>query len=220
MAIKPLIQVAMDYVDTGEALEMARIVAPAVEAIEIGTPLCKAEGMHAVRAVRAVCPEHIIMADMKTPDVGGLEAKIAFDAGANWMTVLGAAPADTLRLAMDEAASRPGHEVLVELTGIRDIMAQARTWREMGVERMVYHRGWDEGNTSRRWEPADRETLEALARLGFKLSVAGGLDLETLDFFAGLPIAVFIIGRAIRETSDPAATARTYQARIRELWGE
>jgi 3-hexulose-6-phosphate synthase len=219
MTSKPIIQVAMDYIQTRDAVEMARVVAPVVEAIEIGTPLCKAEGMHAVRAVREICPDHILMADMKTPDVGGLEAKIAFDAGANWMTVLGAAPTDTLRLAMEEAAARPGHEILVELTGIQNILARARTWREMGVERMVYHRGWDEGNTSRTWDRSDRETLEALAEMGFKLSVAGGLDLATLDFFADLPIAVFIIGRAIRETPDPAATARTFQERLRELWG-
>jgi len=135
------------------------------------------------------------------------------------MTVLGAAPADTLRLAMEEAGGRPGHEVLVELTGIQDILARAKDWRGMGVERMVYHRGWDEGNTARTWDQADRATLEELAGMGFKLSVAGGLDLETLDFFAGLPVAVFIIGRAIRETPDPAATAGAYQARLRELWG-
>ena len=220
MTSKPIIQVAMDYIQTRDAVEMARIVAPFVGAIEIGTPLCKAEGMHAVRAVREACPDHIIMADMKTPDVGGLEAKIAFDAGADWMTVLGAAPADTLRLAMEEAAGRPGHEILVELTGIQDILARAKAWREMGVERMVYHRGWDEGNRSRTWDPSDRETLEALAEMGFKLSVAGGLDMEALDFFVGLPIAVFVIGRAIRETPDPAATANAFQAKLREMWGE
>jgi len=216
---KPKLQIAMDYILTQDAVAMSKIVAPQVEAIEIGTPLCKAEGMHAVRAVRQVCPEHIIMADMKTPDVGGLEAKIAFDAGADWMTVLGAAPADTLRLALEEAAGRPGHEILVELTGIQNILERAQAWRTMGVERMVYHRGWDEGNTARTWDRADRETLEALAGMGFKLSIAGGLDLPTLDFFAGLPVAVFIIGRAIRETPDPAATAAAYQARLRELWG-
>jgi 3-dehydro-L-gulonate-6-phosphate decarboxylase len=161
MSNKPIIQVAMDYIETKDAVEMSKIVAPAVEAIEIGTPLCKAEGMHAVRAVREACPDHIIMADMKTPDVGGLEAQIAFDAGADWMTVLGAAPADTLRLALQEAASRPGHEVLVELTGIQDISSRAKTWRAMGVERMVYHRGWDEGNLSRTWEDSDRATLNS-----------------------------------------------------------
>ncbi len=197
---------------------MAFQVKDAVEALEIGTPLCKAEGMRAVSTIHALCPDNIILADVKTPDVGGLEAKIAFDAGANWMTVMGAAPLDTLKLALEEAEGRPGHEVLVELTGIEDVLAEATIWREIGVERMVYHRGWDEGNLSRSWDDLDRQAIEALTDMGFKMSIAGGIDLETIPFFEGLDIAVFIIGRAIRETPDPAATAHTFRAKIDEIW--
>ncbi len=47
--------------------------------------------MRAVRAVRGAFPNKLILADMKAPDVGGLEAKLAFDAGADYMTVMGSA---------------------------------------------------------------------------------------------------------------------------------
>ncbi|MGD8865765.1 MAG: orotidine 5'-phosphate decarboxylase [Anaerolineales bacterium] len=214
----PIIQCALDYVSLPEAMAMAYRVQGAVEALEIGTPLCKAEGMRAVSAIHALCPDKIILADVKTPDVGGLEAKIAFDAGANWMTVMGAAPLDTLKLALEEAEGRPGHEVIVELTGIKDVLAEAAIWRDVGVERMVYHRGWDEGNLSRTWDSSDRQAIEALIDMGFKLSIAGGIDLETLPFFEGLRIAVFVIGRAIRETPDPEQTARRFRTRIDEIW--
>ena len=215
----PLIQLALDYVDLPPALAMAQLVRDEVEAIEIGTPLCKAEGMLAVSAVREICPDHIIMADVKSPDVGGLEAKICFDAGADWMTVLGAAPLPTDELAWQEARSRPGKEMIIELTGIRDILARAREWRSIGVERMVYHRGWDEGNTSRVWEAQDRAIIQELVSMGFKISVAGGLDLETIPFFRGVDISVFIIGRAIRETPDPPASARRFRSVINQYWG-
>ena len=123
-----------------------------MDIIEIGTPLSKSAGMLAVRTVRELCPDKLILADIKSPDVGGGEAKMAFDAGADWMTVLGAAPLDTVKLALAEANSREGKEMFIELTGIRDIIARAQEWRELGVERMVYHRGWDEGNLSRSWD--------------------------------------------------------------------
>ncbi len=213
-----MIQCALDYVSLPEAMAMAYRVQDAVEALEIGTPLCKAEGMRAVSSIRALCPDKIILADVKTPDVGGLEAKIAFDAGANWMTVMGAAPLDTLKLALEEAGGRPECEVLVELTGIKDVLAEAAIWREAGVERMVYHRGWDEGNLSRSWDQSDREAIKALIDMGFKMSVAGGIDIESIPFFEGLDIAVFIIGRAIRETPDPAATARAFRVKIDAIW--
>ncbi len=215
----PIIQLALDYVELAPALAMAQMVRDEVEAIEIGTPLTKAAGMQAVAAVRELCPNNIILADVKSPDVGGLEAKICFDAGADWMTVLGAAPLATVKLALEEANSRPGKEAIIELTGIRDILARAREWRSIGMERMVYHRGWDEGNTSRLWEPRDRAIIQELIRMGFKISVAGGLGLEMISFFQGVDISVFIIGRAIRETPDPAATARLFRAEINKYYG-
>lgn len=214
----PIIQLALDYFELPPALAMAQLVGPVVEAIEIGTPLCKAEGMRAVSSIRALRPNNLILADIKSPDVGGGEAKMAFDAGADWMTVLGAAPLDTVKLALEEANSRPGKEMFIELTGIRDILARAREWRGIGVERMVYHRGWDEGNLSRTWDASDRATIEELIRMGFKISIAGGLELDTIPFFRGLDISVFIIGRAIRETPDPVASARRFRAVINQYW--
>lgn len=219
MGEKPIIQLALDYVELAPALAMAQLVKNEVEAIEIGTPLTKAEGMNAVATVREICPDNIILADVKSPDVGGLEAKICFDAGADWMTVLGAAPLATVKLALEEANSRPGKEAIIELTGIRDILARAREWRSIGMERMVYHRGWDEGNTSRLWEAHDRAIIQELIRMGFKISVAGGLGLDMISFFQGVDISVFIIGRAIRETPDPAATARLFRAEINKYFG-
>ena len=214
MTDKPLLQLALDYFDFAPALAMAQIAHKEVDIIEIGTPLTKAAGMLAVRTIREMCPDNLILADIKSPDVGGGEAKMAFDAGADWMTVLGAAPLDTVKLALEEANSRPGKEMFIELTGIRNIIARDAEWRGIGVERMVYHRGWDEGNLSRSWDGQDKDTIRELIRMGFKISVAGGLGLDMIPFFKGLDISVFIIGRAIRETPDPAATARKFREAI------
>jgi len=217
MAEKTQIQLALDYFDLAPALAMAQRVHKEVDIIEIGTPLSKAAGMLAVRTVRELCPDNLILADIKSPDVGGGEAKMAFDAGADWMTVLGAAPLDTVKLALEEANKRPGKEMFIELTGIRDIITRAREWREIGVERMVYHRGWDEGNLSRAWDESDRETIRELTGMGFEISVAGGIGMDIIPFFNGLDIKVFIIGRAIREADDPPAAARKFRQLIDDL---
>jgi len=126
---------------------------------------------------------------------------------------------DTIKLALEEANSRPGKEMFIELTGIRDIIARAQEWRDIGVERMVYHRGWDEGNLSRSWDKSDWETIQTLIEMGFKVSVAGGLGLDLISFFEGLDISVFIIGRAIRETDYPAESARKFRKAIDNISG-
>ena len=69
---------------------MAVKVASEVDIIEIGTPLCKAAGLEAIRSIREIVPDKLILADFKSPDVGGLEAKMAFDTGADMMTVMAA----------------------------------------------------------------------------------------------------------------------------------
>jgi 3-dehydro-L-gulonate-6-phosphate decarboxylase len=216
---RPLLQLALDYVALPPAMAVAHRVHQEVDILEIGTPLTKAEGMRAVAAIRALCPQNLILADVKSPDVGGLEAKLCYDAGADWMTVMGVAPAETIKLALAEAWSRPGKEVVLELTGIRDILGYAAEWRSYGVERLCYHRGWDEGNLSRAWDESDRRTIEALTRLGFKLSVAGGLGPDMLPFFEGLDISVFVIGRAIHDAPDPLAAAQQIRAVIGRYWG-
>lgn len=213
----PLLQVALDYISLPKALAMALKVSDEVDVIEIGTPLCKAAGIQAVSAVREVCPDKLILADLKTPDVGALEAQMAFDAGADMMTVIGGAPLATVQAALEVGRQR-GKEVLMELTGVRDILAQAEEWRQLGVERMVYHRGWDEQAAHREWSQHDRGIIRTLIDMGFKVTVTGGITVELLPFFQDLPVSIIIAGRAIHQAKEPAAAARELRSTIARLW--
>ena len=213
----PMLQLALDYISLPKAIVMASLVAPEVDIIEIGTPLCKAAGLDAIRSIREICPDKLILADFKAPDVGGLEASMAFDAGADMMTVIGGATLATVEQALTVARQR-GKEMLMELTGVRDILERAVEWREIGVERIVYHREWDAQSAGRQWTEADKDTIRRLIDMGFKLTVTGGLTLELLPFFADLPVSVLICGRGIREASDPRAAARAMRQAIATLW--
>jgi len=214
----PLLQVALDYFSLPPAIAMAVKVAPYVDVIEIGTPLCKAAGIEAVRAIREVCPDNLVLADLKTPDVGDLEAKMAFDAGADFMTVIGGAALATVELAVKTARSM-GKEMLMELTGVRDILARAEEWKQLGVERMVYHRGWDEQTFDRQWEEEDKVVIRQLIDMGFKITVTGGITVDLLPFFQELPVSIIIAGRAIHQAPDPAASAHEFRSTIHRLWG-
>lgn len=218
MSSIPLLQVALDYISLPIALAMAVTVAPEVDILEIGTPLCKAAGLEAIRSVRQVCPDKLILADFKTPDVGALEAQMAFDAGADMMTVIGGAALATVEQALG-VARKEGKEMMMELTGVRDIIARAKQWRQLGVERLVYHREWDEQAAGRQWGDSDLVTVRQLIDMGFKVTITGGLNVELLPFFQSLPVSVIICGRGIRETADPRASARQFRLAVAELWG-
>ena len=218
MSTIPMLQFALDFITLPPAIAVASKTAPHVDIFEIGTPLCKAAGIEAISAVREVCPDNLILADFKTPDVGWLEAKMAFDAGADLMTVIGGAPMATVESAL-KTANEYGKEVLMELTGVRDIIAYAKEWRQVGVEWMVYHRGWDEEASNRQWSQSDLDTVQRLIDMGFKLTVTGGITAETLPFFQNLPVTAIITGRAIHAADDPVSSAMNIRSTISRLWG-
>jgi len=213
----PLLQVALDYISLPPALVMAALVAPEVDIIEIGTPLCKAAGLEAISAMREICPDKLILADFKTPDVGGLEATIAFDAGADMITVIGGAAMATVKEAYAVARDRD-KVMMMELTGVRDIVARATEWRQIGINRIVYHREWDAQSAGREWGEEDKVTIRQLIDMGYKVTITGGLTLDLLPFFADLPAAVLICGRSIREDADPRGAARKIRLAIADLW--
>jgi 3-dehydro-L-gulonate-6-phosphate decarboxylase len=215
----PQLQVALDYISLPPALVMAALVAPEVDIIEIGTPLCKAAGLDAIHGIREVCPDKLILADFKTPDVGGIEAAMAFDAGADMITVIGGAATATIEQAYAVARER-GKEMLMELTGVRDILARATEWRSIGINRLVYHREWDAQTAGREWRQEDKDIISQLIDMGYKITVTGGLTLELLPFFADLPVSILICGRSIREQPDPRMAAREIRLAIARLWSE
>ncbi len=213
----PQLQVALDYISLPPALVMAALVAPEVDIIEIGTPLCKAAGLEAIRSIREICPDKLILADFKTPDVGGIEAAMAFDAGADMITVIGGAAIATVEQALAVTRER-GKEMLMELTGVRDILARATEWRQIGIERVVYHREWDSQTAGRQWGEEDKAIIRQLIEMGYKVTVTGGLTLDLLPYFSDLAPSVLICGRSIREQPDPRGAAREIRLAIADIW--
>lgn len=89
---RPLLQLALDHTSLQAAQRDVATLSDHVDIVEAGTILCLTEGLNAVRALRAQCPDKIIVADWKVADAGETLAEQAFGAGANWMTIICAAP--------------------------------------------------------------------------------------------------------------------------------
>ena len=100
------LQVALDVLDLPSALTLANQVSEHVDILELGTPLVKSVGIGAVSAIKAAHPDKLVFADLKTADAGELEATLAFEAGADLITVMGAADDDTVRGAVSAGSRR------------------------------------------------------------------------------------------------------------------
>ncbi len=199
---KTKLQVALDFVDLDRAVAVARAaVEGGADYIEVGTPLIKSEGLNAVRKLREMFPDKTIIADMKTMDAGKIEAESAGKAGANVMTVLGAAGKGTIAECV-EAGRHYGVEVAVDLLGVADPVAFAETAGELGVAWLDVHCAIDA-------QMAGADPLELLKKIravtDLTVAVAGGINSETAAQAAESGADVIIVGGAITKASDPAA---------------
>ncbi|NLU15506.1 MAG: 3-keto-L-gulonate-6-phosphate decarboxylase UlaD [Serratia liquefaciens] len=213
----PMLQVALDNQSMDDAYRTTRLIADEVDIIEVGTILCVAEGVRAVRDLKALYPDRIVLADAKIADAGQILARMCFEAHADWITVICCADINTTKGALAVAKEFDG-DVQIELTGFWT-WEQAVEWRQAGVQQVVYHRSRDAQAAGVAWSDEDIAAIRRLADMGFKVTVTGGLALGDLPLFQGIPIHVFIAGRSIRDAADPVAAAREFKRTIAQLWG-
>lgn len=204
------LQVAIDLLTTEAALELAAKVAPYVDIIELGTPLIKAEGLSVVTAMKAAFPDKLVFADMKTADTGALEAEMAFKAGADLVTVMGAVDDATIKGAV-EAANKYGKKVVVDTIGVKDRVQRAKEVTAFGVAFVELHAGLDEqalpGYSVQTLISEGRE-----AKVPF--SVAGGVNIDTIKDVVTAGADVAVAGGAIYGAKDPAAAAKALKDAI------
>ncbi|MBP2099431.1 3-keto-L-gulonate-6-phosphate decarboxylase UlaD [Enterococcus rivorum] len=209
----PNLQVALDHSNLPSAIADVVAVGEVVDIIEVGTILCLQAGEEAVKCMRALYPKKTIVADTKCADAGGTVAKNCREAGADWMTVICCATIPTMKAAAKEVS-----EVQVELYGDWTY-EQAQKWLDAGISQAIYHQSRDALLAGETWGEKDLSKVKKLIEMGFRVSVTGGLDVETLKLFEGVAVYTFITGRGITAAEDPKAAAQAFKDEIDRIWG-
>ena len=222
---KPLLQIALDSLSLEKAVTDAKQAESLVEIIEVGTILACAEGMKAVSTLRALHPNHIIVCDLKTTDGGAILAKMAFEAGADWLTVSAAAHPATKaackKVADEFNAANPNlkvkKEIQIEIYG-NWMLDDAKDWVNLGVKQAIYHRSRDAELAGKGWTPEDVDLMKQLSALGLELSITGGIVPQDIHLFKEIKNAkAFIAGRAL-VGENGKATAEAIRAEINNYW--
>lgn len=198
-------QIALDEVNLDRALQYAReAVAGGCDWIEAGTPLIKAEGLEAVRALKKAFPDKTVIADMKTMDTGAFEVEIAAKAGADLIGILGAASDETFEEAV-KAARKYGAKVYMDLISVKDKITRAKDAERLGCDYVCLHMGIDDQMMGA--SPLD--ILKELAdAVNIPVMAAGGLNSETIGPAVAAGASVLIVGGALTKAPDIAAEAR------------
>ena len=214
---RPQLQIALDTFDMPSALRPLNAAVSQVDVIECGTVLIIAEGLRAVREIRALYPNKTILADVRIAEAGAVISRACFEAGASWVSVVAGASMTTVEQVV-KVAKEFGGEVQIELGETYD-PEQAREWRRLGATQVIVHRSRDaEAAGKLTWGENDKDRIRQLHQMGFKVTVTGGVTAKDLPFFQGVPVGVVISGRGIVKADDPLAAATELRETIGRVW--
>jgi len=195
----PVLQVALDLTDIEEAIRIGlKAVEGGFDWVEAGTPLIKSVGMESIGALRRAFPENIIIADMKTVDTGELELKLAAEAGADVVSVLGGASDETVKEVI-AASDRYDVKVLADLISVADPVHRSRELERMGVDYVGVHTGIDQQKLG---EGPLKVLSSVVKSVDIPVSVAGGLDAKTVPKAVKAGGSIIVVGGAVTGAKD------------------
>ena len=208
------LQLALDDISLQDAIRLGESVRAYVDIVEIGTPFIIEEGMAPVRAFKSRFPGLEILADAKIMDAGECEARSAFEAGADYVTVLGVTDLATVEGCL-KTADRFGKTVVVDTICVADMPKRIAQLERIGVTALAVHTGVDQ-QAGGQTPLDDLKLMKTHSRLS-TISVAGGINLDTLPRYVECGADVIIVGGGIRHAVDPAKEARALHELIRRV---
>lgn len=214
--MKPILQVALDFVDLARAIKAAKeALKGGADWIEAGTPLIKAEGMTAIRELREKFPKEKIVADMKTMDAGRAEVEMAAKAGADIVEILGAASDATIKECV-EAGRNYGAEILADLLEVNDPAKRAKDIEKLGVNYIGIHTPIDTQMLGIKPFAIIKKVRKAT---GIPIAAAGGINSENVIDAIKAGANIIIVGGAITKSGDAREATRKIKKAMRFMRG-
>lgn len=207
-----ILQLAIDLMNLNEAKALLAEIKDKIDIVELGTPLMLREGMRAVREVKSMFPELCVLSDIKIMDGGEIEAGMAFEAGADIVTVLGVAHDSTILGVVAAAKKHANTAVMVDMIAVNDLTARAREVDAMGVDYICVHTAFDLQGMGAS-PVADLLALQACIQ-NARPCAAGGITLDTVREVLVAGPEIIVVGGGIIGTADRVATAREFRRLI------
>lgn len=220
----PQIQVALDMdADIETICSIAKkAYAGGARIIEAGTPAIKRHGTdNLIPPLRKACPEAIIVADLKTMDVGNLESRIAFRAGADIAGILAVSGLNVIREALSEAIKND-KSIIIDFIGTRDpitkldeLTKELQNYEDIVI--FCLHRGISDQLKGRGIHEKKQLISEVVKKAnGFMIGIAGGIKEGTTREIAPFGIEIFVVGSAIYNSTDPEETTKRMLTEIKD----
>ena len=176
--------------------------------IEVGTPLIKRYGTRVIDDLREVAKDAFMVADLKTLDVGKVEADIAYEDTADAVVAAGLAPPETLNAFVHEA-KRLGIYAVIDMLNVEDVLEKLKALKNF-PDIVILHRGIDQ--ESGRTSGLERIQMirKAFPDKKVLIAVAGGIVPETAKEALAQGADILVVGRYITQSKDIERAARDF----------
>ncbi|GMA08819.1 3-hexulose-6-phosphate synthase [Tetragenococcus halophilus subsp. flandriensis] len=207
------LQLALDEHKLEDAIAFVENVADYVDIIEIGTPFVIDSGMEGVRRFKERFPDKEILSDEKIMDGGYYESQLGFEAGAEYVTVLGVTDLLTIKNCLN-AAKDFNKKIVVDMICVEDIPTKIQEVEELGVHVLAVHTGADQqaaGHT-----PLDDLKMMTQHTKKAQIAVAGGINSNTIKEYVKLNPDIIIVGSGITRSEDPSKEIKLIKEAMEE----
>ena len=211
------LQLTIDHGKRHEVLRSCDLLADHVDIIEIGFPMMMTFGLALIEEIRAAHPDLCICVDAKIFHGGTGVTTRCFDAGANIVTVLSAAP-DPVIVKMVEKAKAYNGQIMCDMSAPpRNVAKRTAEVDELGVDYVAVHTGYlpeydYDLETHRRWftphvKPLDLAKAAKRNLRHAKLALGTGINEGNIREVMSLDPEIIMVGRAIFDTDDRVMAA-------------
>jgi bifunctional enzyme Fae/Hps len=176
--------------------------------IEVGTPLIKRYGTRVISDLRLIAKDSFIVADLKTLDVGKVEADIAYEDTADAVVAAGLAPPETLDAFVHEA-KRLGIYGVIDMLNVEDVLGKLQSLKEF-PDVVILHRGIDQETGRSSGLERIQIIRQTFPNKKFLIAVAGGIVPETAKEALEKGADILIVGRYVTQSKDVERAVRDF----------
>lgn len=211
------LQLTIDHGKRYEVIAMVDLLADHVDVVEIGYPQVVTFGLGLIEELRAAHPDLCICVDAKVFHGGTGVTTRCFEAGANIVTCLSAAPNPVIEKMVAKAKNYNGQIMCDMSAPARSLAQRTAEVDELGVDYVAVHTGYlpeydYDLETHRHWftpkvQPLDLAKVAKRNLRHAKLGINTGINEGNIREVLALKPDVIMVGRAILDADDRVAAA-------------
>lgn len=213
--MKPIIQIAIDVTTNERAAYLTECALRAgADWIEVGNPLNKFEGVHAIRYLTERFPDAYVLVDFMILAGAKRYVTAAKERGAKNVTVTALCPDITVRETIEEG-KRQGVAVTVDLFNVEDPVESAKKYEAMGADYIMVHFGVDQKRENPNASPLDTlKRVHETVKTPLSFAV---YDAEEAIQAVRNGAEVIVVGEPLLSAEDPEKAMRAFVETVKAV---